>query len=126
MAAIWLNGGSPLIGDEGNYVLSALPLSEGRGIPDLWLWIRAPGFIFFAAAIFILTGGSLWALNLAQIGLFVIVSLLIFTLGTFTTDDPTTARRSGLWTVALIAFNPLLILSDNFFLSEPLYLLCVA
>src|SRR5947208_2321926 len=28
MWAIWANGGSPLIGDEGNYILSALPLSE--------------------------------------------------------------------------------------------------
>src|ERR1043165_2529917 len=36
MWIIWANGGSPLMGDEGNYILSALPLSEGRGIPDLW------------------------------------------------------------------------------------------
>src|SRR5437867_4394387 len=48
MWLLWANGANPLIGDEGNYVLSALPLSEGHGIPDLWLWIRAPGFIFFA------------------------------------------------------------------------------
>src|SRR2546429_7622389 len=88
MWAIWANGGSPLIGDEGNYILSALPLSEGHGIPDLWLWVRAPGFIFFAAGIFALTHGSLWALNLAQIALSAVVSLLVFALGSLTSDDP--------------------------------------
>src|SRR5437870_766273 len=125
MWAIWANGGSPLIGDEGNYVLSALPLSEGRGIPDLWLWIRAPGVIFFAAAVFAVTGGSLWALNLAQIALAGVTQVLAFFLGTFTTQDPATARRAGLWAAALVALNPFLILSDNFFLSEPLYILLV-
>ncbi len=126
MWMLWANGGNPLIGDEGNYVLSALPLSEGHGIPDLWLWVRAPGFIFFAAGVFALTHGSLWALNLAQIGLSAIVSLLVFGLASLTSDDPIIARRAGLWAVALVAFNPLLIWSDNFFLSEPLYILCVA
>ncbi|MFL5735233.1 MAG: glycosyltransferase family 39 protein [Chloroflexia bacterium] len=125
MAAIWANGGSPLIGDEGNYVLSALPLSEGRGIPDLWLWIRAPGFIGFAAGVFALTGGSLFALNLVQIALSGITMVIAYALGTFTTEDPAIARRSGLIATALVAFNPLLILSDNFFLSEPLYILLV-
>ena len=48
MWAIWSNGGSPLIGDEGNYILSAVPLSQGQGIPDLWLWIKAPGYIGFS------------------------------------------------------------------------------
>src|SRR4051812_37114848 len=123
MAAIWQNGGSPLIGDEGNYILSALPLSEGRGIPDLWLWIRAPGFIGFAAAIFALTGGSLLALNLAQVVLSGVLVLLAFFLGRYTTNDPVAGRRAGLWAAALVALNPLLILSDNFFLSETLYLL---
>jgi 4-amino-4-deoxy-L-arabinose transferase-like glycosyltransferase len=125
MMAIWANGGSPLIGDEGNYVFSALPLSEGRGIPDLWLWIRAPGFIGFAAAVFAVTGGSLWALNLAQIALSAMTTVMAFMLGAFTTGDPATARRAGLWAAALVAFNPLLVLSDNFFLSEPLYILLV-
>jgi 4-amino-4-deoxy-L-arabinose transferase-like glycosyltransferase len=125
MMAIWANGGNPLIGDEGNYVLSALPLSEGRGIPDLWLWIRAPGFIGFAAVIFALTGGSLWALNLSQIVLSGITIVLAYVLGTLTTDDPAKGRRAGLWGAALVAFNPLLILSDNFFLSESLYILLV-
>src|SRR6476659_1552609 len=101
MAAIWLNGGSPLIGDEGNYILSALPLSEGRGIPDLWLWIRAPGFIFFAAAVFALRGGSIWALNLAQIALAGVTIVMVFFLGTFTTSDPAAGRRAGLWAAAL-------------------------
>ncbi len=125
MWAIWSNGGSPLLGDEGNYVLSALPLSEGYGIPDLWLWIRAPGFIFFAAGVFALTGGSLWALNLAQVCLYIINTLLAYTLGNVAAGDSGHARRTGLWAAAFVACNPLIILSDNFFLSEPLYILFV-
>jgi 4-amino-4-deoxy-L-arabinose transferase-like glycosyltransferase len=125
MAAIWLNGGSPLLGDEGNYVLSALPLAQGRGIPDLWLWIRAPGYIFFAATVFAVTGGSLWALNLMQALLSVVVALCAGWLGTFSTPDPTLARRAAIWSAALVALNPLLVFYDNFFLSEQLYLLWV-
>src|SRR5918911_4029872 len=116
MWAIWANGGNPLIGDEGNYVLSALPLSEGRGIPDQWLWIRAPGFIFFAAGVFALTGGSLFALNVAQIALSGVTQVLAYFLGTFTTEDSATARRAGLWAAALVALDPFLVLSDSFFL----------
>lgn len=125
MWAIWSNGGSPLIGDEGNYVLSALSLADGQGIPDLWLWIRAPGFIFFSAGIFALTDGSLFALNLAQIALSVPIHLLAYHLGALTTEDTGIARRAGLWSAALIAGNPFMVFSDNFFLSEPLYLLWV-
>jgi 4-amino-4-deoxy-L-arabinose transferase-like glycosyltransferase len=122
-SALWANGGNPLIGDEGNYVYSALPLAEGRAIPDLWLWIRAPGFIFFAAGIFALTGGSLLALNLAQIALAAFSQLVAFGLGRLTTSDPVVGQRAGLWAAALIGLNPLLIFNDNFFLSEPLFLL---
>ncbi len=63
------NGGNPLIGDEGNYIEAALSLAGGGGIPDRWLWIRPPGYIAFAAAIFRLADNSLIALQLAQIAL---------------------------------------------------------
>lgn len=126
MWAIWSNGGSPLLGDEGNYIMSAMPLSEGRGIPDLWLWIRAPGYIFFAAFVLFLTGGSLLILNVAQVLVFALIAGCIYFLGTLTASEPTTSQRAGLWSAALIALNPLLILSDNFFLSEQLYLLLSA
>jgi len=67
LAAILANGGSPLIGDEGNYVEAALSLAHGGGIPDRWIWIRPPGYIAVAAAVFRLTADSLVALQLVQI-----------------------------------------------------------
>jgi hypothetical protein len=126
MWAIWSNGGSPLIGDEGNYILSAVPLSQGHGIPDLWLWIRAPGYIGFAAAVLWLTGGSLWALNLAQALLSAPIVVTMYFLGLQTTDDAAVARRAAIITAALVAFNPMLVFFDNLFLSEQLYLLLSA
>jgi hypothetical protein len=126
MWAIWSNGGSPLIGDEGNYILSAVPLSHGQGIPDLWVWIRAPGYIGFAAAILWLTGGSLWALNLAQALLSAPITVTMYFLGRQTTDDPVVAQRAAIAAAALVAFNPMLLFFDNLFLSEQLYLLLSA
>ncbi|MBF6614593.1 MAG: glycosyltransferase family 39 protein [Chloroflexi bacterium] len=125
MWAIWHNGGNPLIGDEGNYILSALPLSEGRGIPDLWLWVRAPGYIFFSAATFALSGGSLFALNIAQALLSGPVAVAAYFLGAAAASDEALRSRAGVWAAALVAFNPILVFNDNFFLSEQLFTLLV-
>ncbi len=125
MWAIWHNGGNPLIGDEGNYILSALPLSEGRGIPDLWLWVRAPGYIFFSAAAFALSSGSLLALNIAQVLLSSPVTIASYFLGAAAAGDQPLRSKAGVWVAALVAFNPILIFNDNFFLSEQLFTLLI-
>src|SRR5262249_21369120 len=59
LGLVLANGGSPLIGDEGNYVQAAQSLAQDGGIPDLWVWIRPPGYIVFAAAVFWLAAGNL-------------------------------------------------------------------
>ena len=67
LLAVQANGGSPLIGDEGNYVEAAQALAGGAGIPDRWIWIRPPGYIAFLATVFRLTANSLVAAQIAQI-----------------------------------------------------------
>ena len=67
LRAVQANGGSPLIGDEGNYVEAAQALAGGAGIPDRWIWIRPPGYIAFLATVFRLTANSLVAAQVAQI-----------------------------------------------------------
>ena len=107
-------------------LLSAVPLSQGHGIPDLWLWIKAPGYIGFAAAVLWLTGGSLWALSLAQALLSAPITVTMYFLGLQTTDDTVVAQRTATITAVLVACNPMLLFFDNLFLSEQLYLLLSA
>jgi 4-amino-4-deoxy-L-arabinose transferase-like glycosyltransferase len=124
--AIWSNGGSSLNGDEGSYVLSAIAVYHGQDIPDVLLWVRAPGYIFFEAGALFVTGGQLLGINLAQIALVPFLVVLTYFLGTFATEDRRTAERTGVWAAGLIACNPILIFYDNLFVSEPLYIFLLA
>ena len=73
-----------------------------------------------------LTGGSLWALNLAQALLSAPITVTMYFLGLQTTDDTVVAQRTATITAVLVACNPMLLFFDNLFLSEQLYLLLSA
>jgi 4-amino-4-deoxy-L-arabinose transferase-like glycosyltransferase len=133
------NGGNPLIGDEGNYVEAALSLAGGGGIPDRWLWIRPPGYIAFAAAIFRLAANSLVALQLAQIAvsLLTIIATYALVLVAFSpAPQPGEAASTpkskiqnpksvALVAALILAVQPSLILSTGLFLTETLFLLLI-
>ncbi len=124
--AVTANGGSPLIGDEGNYVQAAQALAAGQGIPDLWIWVRPPGFIVFAAGIFRLTGDSLIALQLAQIALSLLTILAVYALVRWAapgTADAGAARPAALLAAAVVAVQPSLVFSTALFLTETGFLL---
>jgi 4-amino-4-deoxy-L-arabinose transferase-like glycosyltransferase len=127
LVAVLANGGSPIIGDEGNYVEAAQALAHGLGIPDRWLWIRPPAYIVFIAGVFRLSNDSLVALQVAQIA----VSLLTIaaTYGLVLTAFPPGAlgrvnpRHVALGAALILAVQPSLVLYTGFFLTETLFLL---
>src|SRR5436305_15303922 len=45
------SGGAPFIRDESNYVGLAVPLSQGQGFLDKWLWLRPPAYPAFLASV---------------------------------------------------------------------------
>ncbi len=129
LVAVLANGGSPIIGDEGNYVEAAQALAHGLGIPDRWLWIRPPAYIVFVAGVFRLSNDSLVALQVAQIA----VSLLTIaaTYGLVRTAFPPGAlgranpRHVALGAALILAVQPSLVLYTGFFLTETLFLLLI-
>src|SRR5688500_19428248 len=48
----------PFILDDGNYVDLAVPLSQGMGFVEKWVWLRPPGYPLFLAAMLVLSGGN--------------------------------------------------------------------
>jgi 4-amino-4-deoxy-L-arabinose transferase-like glycosyltransferase len=129
LALIVANGGSPLIGDEGNYVEAAQSLAHGAGIPDRWIWIRPPGYIVFLAAIFRLTQDSLIAAQVTQIvvSLLTIAATYGLALAAFggRAEDNPWARRVALLAAGILALEPSLIFGTALFLTETLFLLLI-
>src|SRR3954451_23070159 len=132
LVGVLANGGSRLIGDEGNYVEAAISLAHGGGIPDRWLWIRPPAYMVFDAAVFLLSNDSLVALQLAQIAvsLLTIVATYILVLVGFSNrppaDNPQSKIRNpksvALLAAAILAVQPSLIFATGLFLTETLFL----
>jgi hypothetical protein len=121
-------GGMPLIVDEGNYVGLALPLSQGMGFVDKWVWLRPPGYPLFLASILALTGGSLSAaafvqvlLSVANIGVVYALTVEVFRLRSDV--PPAKAQAAGLVAAGLMAVNPHVVFYSNLFMVETLYLL---
>jgi hypothetical protein len=121
-------GGMPLIVDEGNYVGLALPLSQGMGFVDKWVWLRPPGYPLFLASILVLTGGSLPAaafvqvlLSVANIGVLYALTVEVFRLRSDVA--PAKAQAAGLVAAGLMAVNPHVVFYSNLFMVETLYLL---
>ena len=124
------SAGAPYIRDEGNYVGLAVPLSQGQGFVDKWVWIRPPGYPLFMAAVLALSGGSLSAVALVQIilsvlniGLVYVLALEVF--GTRPDVPPGRARAVGLFAAGLMALNPHMVFYANLFMTETLYLLAL-
>src|SRR5262245_51652046 len=61
------SNGAPFIRDEGNYLGIAVPLSQGQGFVEKWVWLRPPGYPAFLASILALSNGSIPLAALAQI-----------------------------------------------------------
>src|SRR5438045_1828993 len=51
------SGGAPFIRDEGNYLGLAVPLSQGQGFVDKWIWLRPPAYPAFLASVLAMSGG---------------------------------------------------------------------
>jgi tetratricopeptide (TPR) repeat protein len=121
-------GGMPLIVDEGNYLGLAMPLSQGMGFVDKWVWLRPPGYPLFLASILALTGGSLSAaafvqilLSVANIGVVYALTVEVFRLRSDV--PPAKAQAAGLVAAGLMAANPHVVFYSNLFMVETLYLL---
>src|SRR5262245_5460925 len=61
------SGGAPFIRDEGNYLGISVPLSQGQGFVERWVWLRPPGYPAFLASILTVSNGSIPMAVLAQI-----------------------------------------------------------
>ncbi|MDQ2805361.1 MAG: hypothetical protein M3Z04_00350, partial [Chloroflexota bacterium] len=140
--AVQANGGSPLIGDEGNYVEAAQALAGGVGIPDRWIWIRPPGYIAFLASIFRLTDNSLVAAQVAQIAVSLLTVAATYWLaavgggrwavGRGQNAEPViqnselrTQNSVAAGAAGIMAVQPSLIFATGLFLTETLFLLLV-
>lgn len=129
-AASLLTEGAPLIRDEGNYVGIAVPLSQGQGFVEKWVWIRPPAYPLFVAAFLVASGGELPAAALAQIVLSVLNIGLLYALvlelfawrGNVSTDR---VRAVGLAAAALMALNPHAVFYANLLMPETLYMLAI-
>ncbi len=138
LAAVQINGGSPLIGDEGNYVEAAQGLAAGAGIPDHWIWIRPPAYIAALAVVFRLSDNSLVAAQLAQIIVSVLTVVATYWLVYVAVGHESVANAArstqhaarktqpvALGAAAILAVQPSLILATGLFLTETLFLLLV-
>jgi len=108
----------PLIGDEYDYNRRALALLAGTSSTETFIW--PPGQTWFIAAIYALAGQHLIAVQLAQIVLLAICTLLLVRLcGTLT--DPRTAWFAG----ALFALNPATLAHAHWLWPEVTHLVCL-
>jgi len=116
--------GTPFIRDEGNYLGSALSLANGGGLPDRWLWLRPPGYIFYSTGVFALFGkdgdGNLLALGLSQVLLGLLTIWLVYLLARLL--FPARAAVGGI-AALLVAASPVLVFFTNMYMSEQLYVL---
>src|SRR5687768_8164336 len=100
--------GFPFILDEGNYVDLAVPLSQGMGFVEKWVWLRPPGYPLFLAVMLVLSGGNLWAGAFVQVILSVLNIVVMYALAVEVLSrypGVSVARRQavGLMSAALMA-----------------------
>ncbi|MFL5733593.1 MAG: hypothetical protein ACJ78Q_10370, partial [Chloroflexia bacterium] len=129
-AASLPSGGAPFIRDETNYVGLAVPLSEGQGFVDKWVWLRPPGYPIFVAIFTALGGGNLSLAVLAQILLSVANIGLVYLLAVevFEAGAGVSARKAqvvGLAAAAMMALNPHVVFYANLLMVETLYMLAL-
>ncbi|HUP27895.1 MAG TPA: hypothetical protein VM409_05625, partial [Chloroflexia bacterium] len=121
------SSGFPYILDEGNYVDLAVPLSQGMGFVEKWVWLRPPGYPAFVAS-FLVAGGTLSdailaqiLLSVANIGVIYAVAVEVFARRP---DVPRgKAEAAGLMAAGLTAANPHIVLYANLFMVETPYML---
>jgi hypothetical protein len=121
------SGGAPFIRDETNYVGLAVPLSQGQGFVDKWVWLRPPGYPMFVAAFTALGGGNLSIAGMAQIVLSVLNIGLVYLLavevfGNRADVPPGKAKAAGLMAAGLMAINPHVVFYANLLMVETLYM----
>ncbi len=120
--------GFPFILDEGNYVDLAIPLSQGMGFVEKWVWLRPPGYPIFLAAMLVLSGGNLSAGAFVQVILSVLNIGVMYALAvealTRYPSVPLAKRQAvGLVSAGLMTLNPHLVFYANLFMVETPYML---
>lgn len=120
--------GFPFILDEGNYVDLAVPLSQGMGFVEKWVWLRPPGYPLFLAVMLVLSGGNLWAGAFVQVILSVLNIVVMYALAVEVLSrypGVSVARRQavGLMSAALMALNPHIVFYASLFMVETPYML---
>lgn len=108
----------PLIGDEYDYNRRALALLAGTPGAETFIW--PPGQTWFIAAIYALAGQHLLAVQVAQIVLLAICTLLLVRLCR-TLADPRAAWVAG----ALFALNPATLAHAHWLWPEVTHLACL-
>jgi tetratricopeptide (TPR) repeat protein len=123
--------GAPYIRDEPNYVGLAVPLSQGEGYVDKWIWVRPPGYPVYLAAFLLLPGGSLSLAALVQILLSVVNIGIVYALALEVFGGRGDVPRGkveavGLVSAGLVAVNPHLVFYANLLMPETLYMLALS
>ena len=123
--------GAPYIRDEPNYVGLAVPLSQGEGYVDKWIWVRPPGYPIYLAAFLLLPGGSLSLAALVQVLLSVVNVAVVYALALEVFGGRGDVPRGrveavGLVSAGLLALNPHLVFYANLLMPETLYVLALS
>lgn len=108
----------PLVGDEFDYNRRAIALLAGQPMPELFIW--PPGQLWFIAAIYAVFGSHVLAVQLVQIILLAICTVLLVRLWK-TLDNPRAAWLAG----AIFLFNPASLAYAHWLWPEVPYLACL-
>ncbi|MEO6456975.1 MAG: hypothetical protein ABIO92_01680 [Chloroflexia bacterium] len=120
--------GFPFILDEGNYVDLAVPLSQGMGFVEKWVYLRPPGYPMFLAAMLLLSDGNLSLGGIVQVILSVLnigvmYALVVEALARYPAVPLAKRRAVGLMSAGLMALNPHVVFYANLFMVETPYML---
>lgn len=108
----------PLVGDEFDYNRRAIALLAGQPMPELFIW--PPGQVWFIAAIYAVFGSHVLAVQIVQIVLLVICTVLLVRLWK-TLDSP----RAGWLAGAIFLLNPASLAYAHWLWPEVPYLACL-
>lgn len=84
-------------------------------------WLRPPGYFAFVAAVFKLTGGTVWEVGLVQVALLSLVAGAVYL-----TALPLFGRGAALAAGLVVALDPHSVTSPLWIMSEPLFVVFVA
>jgi tetratricopeptide (TPR) repeat protein len=125
------SGGAPFIRDEGNYLGIAVPLWQGQGFVEKWVWLRPPGYPALIASFLAVSNGSIPFAALGQILLSTLNIVVVYALTVdalrLRGDLPAgRARAAGLAAAGLMAVNPHVVLYANLLMVETPYMLALS